>query len=103
MCIRDRDMVSVTDKMARSILGNPQIAHAPNAPYIVLQPVENETRFPINKEIFLTKIRIALNTKAQGKVRFLDRSEMASLENERNMKRAGQITSSSDPGLQEFK
>ena len=101
--VESQDMVNVTDKMARSILGNPLIAQAPAAPYIVLQPVENQTRFPINKEIFLTKIRIALLSKAQGKVHFLDRDQMVVLEKEREMKRNGQVTSSSDPTLQEFK
>jgi PBP1b-binding outer membrane lipoprotein LpoB len=101
--VESQDMVNVTDKMSRSILAIPLIAQAPSAPYIVVQPVENNTRFPMNKDIFLTKIRIALITKAQGKVHFLDRSDMGRLEAERNAKRAGQVTSSSDPNAQEFK
>ncbi len=101
--VESQDMVAVTDKMARSILGNPAIAQAASAPYIVLQPVMNETRFPINKEIFLTKIRVALTGKAFGKVHFLDRSEMQQLEAERNLKRSGQVTTTSDPNAQEFK
>lgn len=71
--VESQDLVAVTDKMARSILGIAEIAQAPATPRIVLDPVVNETRFPINKDIFLTRIRTQLNEKAAGKVRFLDR------------------------------
>jgi penicillin-binding protein activator len=101
--VESQDLVNVADKMARSIVGIPQIANAPTPPTIVLQPVENQTRFPINKDIFLTRIRAELNSQATGKVMFLARSQMEALEKERNLKREGAVTASSDPGLQEFK
>jgi PBP1b-binding outer membrane lipoprotein LpoB len=101
--IESQDLVVVTDKMARSILSIPQIANAQGMPRIVLDPVKNETRFPINKEIFLTRIRAQLNSKAQGKVIFLARDRMQALEKERAMKQSGQVTSSSDPNVVEFK
>ncbi len=44
--IESQDLVMVTDKMARSILGIPQIANAATPPTIVLDPVDNQTRFP---------------------------------------------------------
>jgi len=93
----------VTDKMARSILALPAIATAAVPPYIVLEPVQNDTRFPINKDIFLTRLRTQLNSKALGKVKFLAREHMAALEKERDLKRTGQVTSTSDPAVQEFK
>src|SRR6267378_2831139 len=55
--VESQDLVAVADKMSRSILGLPQIANATSPPTIVLQPVDNQTRFPINKDIFLTRIR----------------------------------------------
>src|SRR6516225_6694450 len=58
--VESQDLVAVTDKMARSILAIPQIANAQGVPCVVLDPVKNETRFPINKEIFLTRIRTEL-------------------------------------------
>ena len=100
--IESQDLVAVTDKMARSILGISQIANAPKPPIIVLDPVENKTRFPINKDIFLTRIRTQLNSKSAGKVTFLARDRMAALEKERNLKREGAVTASSDPNVQEF-
>jgi len=101
--MESQDLVMVADKMSRSILGIPQIAHAATPPTIVLNPVDNQTRFPINKDIFLTRIRVQLNSKAQGRVMFLDRTQMAALEQERNLKRQGTVTASADPNLQEFK
>lgn len=101
--VESQDLVAVTDKMARSILAIPQIANAATPPYIVLEPVNNNTRFPINKDIFNTRIRTELNRKSQGKVIFLDRERMAALERERNLKRAGEVTASADPNVQEFR
>jgi len=101
--VESQDLVAVTDKMARSILAVPQIAGAQGRPRIVLEPVLNETRFPINKTLFLDRIQIELIKKAQGKVTFLARERMAALEKERQLKQAGQVTSSSDPNVVEFK
>src|SRR3954447_12430077 len=48
--VESQDLVAVTDKMARSVLAIPQIANAATPPVVVLDPVDNQTRFPINKE-----------------------------------------------------
>jgi PBP1b-binding outer membrane lipoprotein LpoB len=101
--VESQDLVAVTDKMARSILSVPEIANAQGIPRVVLEPVINDTRFPINKDIFLTRIRTELNTKARNKVRFLAREQMKALERERDLKQSGQVTSSSDPNVVEFK
>jgi PBP1b-binding outer membrane lipoprotein LpoB len=101
--IESQDLVAVTDKMSRSILAVPQIARAAVPPRVVLDPVKNETRFPINQGIFLTRIRTQLNSKAAGRVIFLAREQMETLQKERDLKRTGQVTSTSDPALQEFK
>ena len=101
--VESQDLVAVTDKMSRSILSIPQIANAQGTPRVVLDPVENATRFPINKDIFLDRIRALLNSKSHGKVIFLAREKMATLERERQMKQAGQVTASADPNLVEFK
>ncbi|MDB6109023.1 MAG: hypothetical protein JWR69_773 [Pedosphaera sp.] len=101
--MESQDLVAVTDKMSRSILGIPQIANAQGTPRIVLDPVKNETRFPINKDIFLTRIRTQLNSKSAGKVRFLARDRMTTLEHERDLKQSGQVTANADPKIVEFK
>src|SRR2546425_11598393 len=66
--VESQDLVAATDKMARSILNIPTIKNAANPPVVVLDPVVNETRFPINKEMFLTRIRALPNSKSYGKV-----------------------------------
>jgi PBP1b-binding outer membrane lipoprotein LpoB len=101
--IESQDLVAVTDKMARSILNVPQIAKAQGTPRIVLDPVINNTRFPINKDLFLYRIRSMLNQRGTGKVLFLARERMAALERERTLKQSGQVTSTSDPNVVEFK
>ena len=100
--VESQDLVAVTDKMARSILSIPQIANAATPPKIVLDPVNNNTRFPINKDIFNIRIRTELNKKSLGKVTFLARERMATLDKERDLKRTGEVTASSDPKVQEF-
>src|SRR5271170_5342890 len=101
--VESQDIVVVTDKMFRSILNTPQIRNAQGVPRIVLDPVVNDTRFPINKDLFLDRIRVQLNTKANGKMIFLARDRMAALERERQLKQAGQVTSSTDPNQVEFR
>ncbi len=100
--VESQDLAAVTDKMARSIIGIPQIARAPVAPNVVLEPVVNNTRFPINKDIFLSRLRVLLNSKATGRVSFMDREMMKTLERERALKQSGQVTSSSNPNVVEF-
>ena len=101
--VESQDLLRVTDKIARGILSAPQIANAQTPPVVVLDPVLNETRFPINKNIFLDRIQSQLISKAAGKVTFIARERMTTLEREREMKRTGQVTSSSDARVQEFK
>ena len=101
--VESQDLVAVTDKMARSILDTPQVRNAHSPPLVVLDPVMNETRFPINKDMFLTRIQVLLNSKCEKKVQFLARDRLAALERERDLKRSGQVTSGSDPNVVEFK
>ena len=90
-------------KVAEAVAAEiPQIARAQTPPSIVLEPVVNNTRFPINKEIFLTRLRTQLNSKAAGQVSFLDREMMRTLQRERELKRSGEVTASSDPNVVEF-
>ena len=101
--VESQDLVTVADKMARGILGLEQISAAKSPPYIVLESVLNETRFPINKDIFLTRIQTQLTSKSGGKVLFLARERLNTLIKEREAKRAGQFNTAADPNVQEFK
>lgn len=101
--IESQDMVSVTDKMARSLSNTQEINNFNGKPRIVLDPIVNNTRFPIQQDIFLTRLRALLNSRTQNKMTFLARNRMGTLHQERDMKRSGEYTSTTDPNVQEFK
>ena len=86
--IESQDLVSVTDKMARSLVNTPEINDFSGMPRIVLDPVINNTRFPIQQGIFLTRIRTLLNSRTRGKMRFLARERMDALRAERETARS---------------
>ncbi len=90
--VESQDLVQVTDKMARSILGTPQIANAKNPPTIGVLPVENNTRFPIQKDIFNKRIQALLNSRCAGKVTFVARDRIEAIQKEKSMKAAGEVT-----------
>ena len=90
--IESQDLVTISEKMARGILGAPPIAKAEGKPVIVLEPINNDTRFPIDKDIFLIRIRVALSKNAAGKISFVAREHMDKLEKERDLKISGQVT-----------
>lgn len=100
--IESRDLVVVTDKMARSLLARSELTNSPTVLYIFTDPIFNETRFRIKTDLFLTRIRAELNSKCAGRLRFLARERMRELQAERDKKLRGEVTSSSDPHVQEF-
>jgi len=97
--IESQNIVTVADKMAREIVARPEISNRQSVPRIVLLPVKNDTRFPINKEIFLQEIMSLLNERSNGKVRFLARARMTDLERERELKQQGQVTTTAGTDL----
>jgi len=97
--IESTDIRTVARKMAVSILDIPEIMNASGTPRIALLPVDNSTRFIINKDIFTKKIRIELNKHATGKVRFLARDRIKDIMKEREAKREGLFTASKDADI----
>ena len=97
-----QDLVAIAERMARSLVHVPEIANTAGAPKVILEPVVNETRFPINKDIFLTRMRVTLNRNARGRVSFLVREHIAALEKERELKRGGLVTGGGAAVADEF-
>jgi len=93
------DVRTICEKMCRSILSTPEIAYAKGRPRIALLPVENRTRFRIDAEIFTMKMRNELIKFAGGKMRFIARNRLGSIEAERDDKRDGRFDASSEKNL----
>lgn len=100
--IESQDIAAVTDKMARSLLNFDPIDEL-DGPAVIHIQVENATRTPINTDLFIRSIQTKLVKAGQGKLSFIDRQYIMDDEKERNLKRTGAVTSSSDPNVQEFK
>ncbi|MFH1762858.1 MAG: penicillin-binding protein activator LpoB, partial [Gemmatimonadota bacterium] len=89
--IESDNIREVADKMVRSLLRAPAISRAKAPPTVALLPVRNNTRFPINKQIFLTLIKARLNSQAGGRMYFLARDELQAVKSERQLKREGEV------------
>jgi PBP1b-binding outer membrane lipoprotein LpoB len=109
--IESMDVVSITDTMVRKLHSSTPIrsfssAHG-TAPRIRMESIRNRTRFPIDQNIMLTRMRAQLNDRAQGSMVFLARGSsydmMAVLEEERNLKRASAVSSTYDVSKSQFK
>lgn len=61
-------------------------------PKIVILPVKNNTRFALNKGVFMNRLRSELNKKALGKIFFLARENIDDLQSERQLRGESGIT-----------
>lgn len=86
-----QDVIRVADLMTRSLLDTPAIARSEFPPTIAMLPLENNTRFPFNKEIFTTRLKAELNQRADGRLRFVSRDVLDDVLAEREAKRAGEL------------
>lgn len=92
--IESQDLIAATDKMSRKILETPRLqAHKGEPPTIGLLPVENRSRFAIDKEIFTERIKALLNEKSNGQVRFVARDRMDAIKKEKELKEKKEVTS----------
>ena len=86
-----QDVVRVAELMVRSLLASPVIAEEPTPPTIVLLDMENNTRFPFNKDVFTTKLKAELTKAAGGRLRFAARDVWDDVMSERDAKRSGEV------------
>lgn len=94
-----KEMAAVAQKMARDIIRLPQIANADKPPTIAFARVTNASSEPMDTELFLEEIRTLLMQNAGGKFGFLDRARSEEVLRERELKRKGELTSSSKKGM----
>jgi PBP1b-binding outer membrane lipoprotein LpoB len=92
--IESQDLIAATDKMVRKLLDTPEIQTHKGEPVMIgLLPVENRTRFAIDKELFTARMKALLNDKARGQLRFVARDRMDAIKKEKAMKEQGEVTS----------
>jgi penicillin-binding protein activator len=91
--IESQDMIAATDKMVRKILESPRVqASKSKTPVIGLLPIENRTRFSIDKEIFNSRMKALLNDKSNGQLMFVARDRLDAVKKEKALKDTGAVT-----------
>ena len=69
--IESEDIRTVATRVTASLLSLPQIAGEPGGAFVAIAPVRNSTRYVIDKDIIMARLRIELNRVSQGRIRFL--------------------------------
>ncbi len=68
--LESSDIRTIAQQMTAAILSTPEVASAAETTRVALAPVRNNTRFLIDQDIFLKRLRIELNRVSQGRIRF---------------------------------
>jgi PBP1b-binding outer membrane lipoprotein LpoB len=90
--VESQDVVSMTDKMIRDILANPQIAGRSTPARIIIDSAyfSNDSSSRLNKNAITDRLRVELNRAANGRLVFVARHYGDMVQNERDAKRSGQ-------------
>jgi PBP1b-binding outer membrane lipoprotein LpoB len=68
--LESTDIRTIAQKMTVAILTTPEISQAVPPVHIAISPIKNSSRFLIDKNIFMKRLRIELNKVAKNQVRF---------------------------------
>jgi penicillin-binding protein activator len=94
--IESQDLIAATDKMVDKLLETPELrSRKGTIPTIGLLPVENRTRFPIDKDIFTTRMKALLNERAHGQIRFAARDRVDAIKKEKELKNEHKVSGES--------
>lgn len=98
--IESQDIISMTDRMVRDMLSNPQLAGRQVAPRVIVddQYFTNESAQRLNKRIITDRLRVNLNRASNGRMSFVGREYAAMIAQERELKREG-VTDVGTTGL----
>ncbi len=90
--IESQDIASMTDKMVRDILSNPDISGRATPPRIVVDSAyfSNDSSSRINKNMITDRLRIELNRAARGRLVFIAQHYGDMVDKAREAKRSGQ-------------
>lgn len=89
--IEGRDIISMSDQMARDILSVPDVAGRTTAPRVIIDDAyfRNESTQRINKAIITDRLRVGLNRASAGRLVFVGREFADMVAAERQLKREG--------------
>ena len=98
--VESQDIDAMADKMARDLLATPEIAGRTVAPRIVLDDsdLQNRGSQAFDKGMITDSLRVRLNRAAHGRMIFIDREHMGTVQRERDLKRKG-VTDVGTTGL----
>lgn len=94
------DVSSMTDQMVRDLLSSPAIARRSASPRIQMDvsDFKNESSQAINRNLIVDRMRVGLNRSAGGRLMFVSREHIQSVNLEREAKRQG-LTDTGTTGL----
>jgi PBP1b-binding outer membrane lipoprotein LpoB len=90
--IESQDIIAAAKKAATSIRQLPAVAKASRPQVILLTEVQNLSATPIDTSLYTSMLRDNMMASADGKVRFIDRSEVATNEAEQQSINSGQVS-----------
>ena len=96
--IDSADIRAISDWMSRSLVERLPSGGA-SKPVVVLKEVTNNTRFIIDKDLFIQKMRTQLIRDSGDKIDFLAREDMDAILAERAAKREGKVGQTEEKGL----
>ena len=90
--IEMRDVIGMSDRVVRDLLQRPDIANAPKPPRVILEGsrLQNKSSQRIDTDLLSDQLRSQLIRVSQGRIRFLSRENLQDVNDERELKRAGQ-------------
>jgi len=91
--VESQDILSMTDRMMRSIILSGILDGKSKSPRIIMDAkyFENQSSQAINKNLIVDKLRTGLIRSARGRVMFIARQSIGMIEKERQLKRDGQV------------
>ncbi len=94
-----KDLRTVTQRMARSLIQTPVVANAQTPPRIAVMDIKNKTSQYLDTSIMSRSIQSMLIKYSSDRIRFIDREQLKKVMQEREMKRDGLVGSSGEKTL----
>lgn len=92
--IASKDLISSVSKGTNDLIQRmEEFRPGGIAPTIAFYSIQNNTNQPINKDMFLRRMRVQMMNEARGKFKFLEEEALKRIDQERANRRAGVVSS----------